>query len=233
MIGPNFLNKNFFHKNIKLIICVALFSFTCKASYAEESPVVQDEANAEVSKESIAKDSQQIANAPGLTNEQKQLLQSLPPELIKEMEEVISAAQQSTDANSNEKMLQQGQLNFENAVPEIPNSLPYVNELEAMKREQRETLQLKQQIEAEKLRAELLKLQGGAGREGSSPYVINLTGINKMRQARIMLPTFGEITVKKGDKLPDGWEIIDITDSAVIASKDENRIQLPFYARPK
>lgn len=216
----------------KIFLCISLFTAFSQVANAEQQ-ISQEDVQIQTTNESQAAPEQTMANMPEFTEEQKKILESLPPETLKQLEEAYAAAQQASDAASSERMLQEGKLNFDNAIPELPQSLPYVNELEAMKREQRETLQLKQQIEAQKLRSELLKLQGGAAREGSSPYVISLTGINKQRKARIMLPGYGEMTVKKGDKLPDGWEITDMTDSAVIAVKEGNRIQLPFYARPK
>lgn len=222
---------HWFYRVVKLFMCVSLLPTYSHAVNTDQQ--VSNVAQAEIANEPQIVPEKIIANMPELTEEQKKILLSLPPETLEKMEEDYIAAQQASDSEASEKMMQEGKLNFDNAIPDLPQSLPYLNELEAMKREQRDTLQLKQQIETEKLRAELLKLQGGAIRAGSSPYVINLTGINKQHKARIMLPGYGEMSVKKGDKLPDGWEIADITDSTVIVTKDRNRIQLPFYARPK
>ncbi|HFS8112824.1 TPA: hypothetical protein ACH2I9_004181 [Enterobacter asburiae] len=168
-----------------------------------------------------------------LSDEQKKILESLPPETLKQMEEAYTAVQQASNSTSSEKMLQDGKLNFENAIPDIPQSLPYVNDLEAMKREQREILQLKQKIDTERLRAELLRVQGVAGTEDSSPYAINLTGINKDLKAKVFIPVWGELKVQKGDILPNGHKVLDITNDAVILTKGEESLQLPFYARPK
>ena len=123
-------------------------------------------------------------------------------------------------------------INDENAFPEKADLSSYINELESMKSNQREVLIMKQELETERLRAELLKLRGGAQRLGASPYIMSLTGKNSNLQARVMVPGFGEMTVRKGDQVPQEWHIIDITNQTVFARQgDKSVVQLPFFSQ--
>lgn len=122
-------------------------------------------------------------------------------------------------------------LNANDALPEQADISSYLDELEGMKRNQREVLEMKQELETMKLRAELMALRGGAQREGASPYIMALMGVSKNRQARIMVPGYGEMTVRKGNILPGNWRIIDVTNQTVIARQGDNeQVQLPFFA---
>jgi hypothetical protein len=124
----------------------------------------------------------------------------------------------------------EAQLNDDRALP-APDLAPYLGELEKLKRTQRENLEIKQQIEQDQLRAQLATLRGQQLGEGASPYVLALTGAGKQRQARVMVPGFGELTVQAGDALPNGWTIVAVNDHVVLASQgNDARVQLPFYA---
>lgn len=145
----------------------------------------------------------------------------------------------STDANSPPPAATMGvphqpmnaPLNADDAVPDQADISSYINELESMKRNQREALEMKQELETMKLRAELMALRGGAQREGASPYIMALMGVSKNRQARIMVPGYGEMTVRKGNVLPGNWHIINVTNQTVIARQGDNeQVQLPFFA---
>ena len=122
-------------------------------------------------------------------------------------------------------------LNNASAVPAAPDLKPYMDKLEEIKRTQRETLELKQQLDVEKLRTDLLKQRGGKQPSGASPYILALIGSNNQRQARLMFPGYGKMIARPGDVLPDGWRIDAITDHAVLARQGSGkRVQLPFYA---
>lgn len=122
-------------------------------------------------------------------------------------------------------------LNSDDSIPDEADISTYMNELEEMKRNKREALVMIQELETIKLRTELMNLRGGAQREGASPYVIALMGVNKNRQARIMVPSYGEMTVRKGDTLPGNWRVVNITNQTVIVQQgDSERLQLPFFA---
>lgn len=105
----------------------------------------------------------------------------------------------------------------------------YTKELDGIKQSQQESLLLKQQLEAEKLRADLTKQRGDQVRSGM-PYVQALTGAGKQRKARLVVSGVGEVTVLPGDRLPGGWQVLTISDQAVTARKpDGSRVTLPFY----
>ncbi len=47
------------------------------------------------------------------------------------------------------------------------------------------------------------------------PYLIDLTGVGDDLQARVMVPGYGETTVRSGQTLPNHWQIESIDDDGV------------------
>lgn len=116
------------------------------------------------------------------------------------------------------------------AVPPAPDVTPYLGQLERIKRMQRESVEIKQQLDLSKLRNDLEHQQGAQG-DGTSPYVLALTGVSGARRAQLVVPGFGRMTVSVGDRLPNGWRIEQISDQAVLARPQSGvRVQLPFYS---
>ncbi|WP_440030233.1 hypothetical protein [Chromobacterium amazonense] len=112
-----------------------------------------------------------------------------------------------------------------------PDLTKYSKELEAIKKAQRESLVLKQELQAAKLRADLFKETGGMGK-AESPYVLTLTGIGSQRKARIFFPGVGEISALPGSHLPGGWQLASIDDDSVRARAPSGKyVQLPFYVQ--
>ncbi|MFB2866363.1 hypothetical protein [Aeromonas sp. MdU4] len=110
----------------------------------------------------------------------------------------------------------------------------YGQELDSIKKSQRETLLLRQQLEAEKLRSELSKLRGEQDNSGI-PYVLALTGVGKQRMALVGVNGVGEVRVRTGDTLPGGWVITSISDRSVTANQADgsNHVVLPFVVSAK
>lgn len=103
-----------------------------------------------------------------------------------------------------------------------------LKELESLQSSQREIWLLQQQLEVEKVRADLAKQRALAG-EGT-PYVLSLFGSGQRRQALLGVAGVGEVRAKPGDVLPGGWRVLTISDHAVHARQSDGaNVPLPFY----
>lgn len=119
-----------------------------------------------------------------------------------------------------------------------PDLDPYMAQLNRMGQIQRQNAELKLEIEQNQLRANLQSMQPKKADDsknkndaGPSPYVLALVGSDHVHKARIMVPGYGEMLVKTGDSLPNGWQITAINDSAVMANTNtKQQVALPFYA---
>lgn len=112
--------------------------------------------------------------------------------------------------------------------------LGYEKELDFIKKSQRESLLLHQQIEIEKLRAELFRLREGHNVIIGVPYVVALHGVGKNRMAQVGINGLGEMKVQVGDIVPGGWKITEISDQDVTVQQSDGAfVTLPFFMKLK
>jgi hypothetical protein len=102
-------------------------------------------------------------------------------------------------------------------------------ELETIKNERDElSVQVKSLEEQLVETSKQVQSQASQTRSEPNPVIVSLTGSGGNLQAKVLVPYYGEATVRKGDVLANGQTVASITPNGVIVSKDGQTTKLGF-----